>query len=148
MTVNAPPTATAGGPYIGAEGAQLVLHGTANDVDGDTLSYNWGFTWTGDPGTQCVATGTTTLDPSITCNNDANVTATLTVNDGVNAPVVTTASLLVVNVASTIDTLQGSAPIVPAGGTFSITASFSDPGSIDTHTAVTDWGDGSTSNGS
>ena len=37
LIVNRPPTADAGGPYVGAEGALLSLAGTASDVDADAL---------------------------------------------------------------------------------------------------------------
>ena len=32
---------------------------------------NWAFTWTGDPGTTCDATGTGTLTPGLRCTDDA-----------------------------------------------------------------------------
>jgi hypothetical protein len=142
ILVNAPPTANAGGPYIGAEGSQLTLTGTANDVNADTLTYLWTFTWTGDPGTNCDTTGTNTLSPTLICNDDAVVTAKLKVSDGVNLPVYSTATVTVANVAPVIGSLQGSQPIVPAGGSYSIAATFSDAGTNDTHTATVDWGDG------
>jgi hypothetical protein len=145
VLVNAPPTVDAGGPYVGVEGAQMTLDASANDVDGDTLTYSWTFTWTGDPGTQCTATGTHTLTPIVNCNDDAIVTATLSVNDGVNAPVVETALLTVGNIAPALGAVVPSATLVPTGGTFSVSAVFSDAGINDSHSATIDWGDGSTS---
>ena len=85
VIVNSPPTVDAGGPYVGLEGAVLSLTGTAADLDGDGLSISWAFSVTGDPGVVCTPTGTGTLTPTLVCTDDATVTATLTVSDGVNA---------------------------------------------------------------
>ncbi len=87
VIVNSPPTVDAGGPYVGLEGAGLSLTGTAADPDGDGLAVSWAFSVSGDPGVVCLPSGTGTLTPTLTCNDDAMITATLTVSDGVNAPV-------------------------------------------------------------
>src|SRR5262249_31771440 len=70
------------------------------------------------------------------------------VNDGhghlVDSPVTI---LTVTNVAPTVGPIT--APIDPfqVGTSISASASFTDPGTADTHTAVWDWGDGTTSSG-
>ena len=66
------------------------------------LTRTWTFTWTGDPGTSCTATGTTTLTPILTCTDDALVTARLSVSDGVNPAVVSTASVTIGNGAPSL----------------------------------------------
>lgn len=148
VVVSGAPTATAGGPYTGTEGSPRTLAGTASDPDGDPLAISWSITWTGDPGTLCSAANASTLAPSITCDDDAVVTATLHVSDGVNAPVVRTATLNVGNVAPLITTpATPSATVVPVGSAVSVSLGFADPGTNDTHTSTINWGDSSTSAG-
>ena len=147
ILVNSPPTADAGGPYVGLEGAQMTLAGTASDPDGDQLAYSWTFTTNASPGTVCTPTGSTTLTPSLVCTDNAVVTATLTVNDGVNSPVQSTTTVNVGNVAPVAGPLVPSASLVPTGGSLSLSQTFSDAGVHDTHTATIDWGDNTASPG-
>ena len=148
VVVNAPPLASAGGPYNGTEGSPRSLSGTASDPEGDPLSTTWSITWTGDPGTTCTATGTATLTPAITCDDNAVVTARLEVSDGINAPVVRTATLTVANAAPLVTSpATPSAPLVPVGSPVSVGLSFADPGANDTHTATVNWGDSTSSAG-
>jgi hypothetical protein len=74
--VNVPPTANAGGPYSGAAGAPIAVHGTATDpgLPGDTLTFAW----------DCDSNGTTdatTADATCTYSFPGTYTATLTVTD-------------------------------------------------------------------
>lgn len=147
ILVNTPPTANAGGPYVGLEGAQMALTGTASDPDGDSLTYSWTFATNADPGTVCTPTGSTTLTPTLACTDNAVVTATLSVSDGVNSPVASTTTLNVGNVAPVAGPLVPSATSVPTGGSVSVSQTFSDAGQNDTHAATIDWGDNTTSAG-
>jgi hypothetical protein len=148
VVVNNAPTANAGGPYSGLEGSPVTLAGSASDPDpSDTLSKLWDITWTGDAGTGCLLTNATTLTPSVTCNDDASVTATLTVSDGVNPPVTDTASISIGNKAPTVSALTLPAPPTPIGTPVNVSAPFVDAGSNDTHTATINWGDGHTTAG-
>jgi len=79
---NAPPVASAGGPYFGSEGSSVTLGGSATDPDSDPMTKSWSFAVTASPGTSCTTSNTTTLTPSINCNDDALVAATLSVSDG------------------------------------------------------------------
>jgi PKD repeat protein len=146
--VNSPPTADAGGPYAGPEGAVLTLAASAADPDGDPLTVSWSFTVvSADPGTVCTPAGVTTLAPTLVCNDDAQVSAVLQVSDGVNPPVTSVASLQVGNAVPVVSALAPSASLVPVGATVSVTASFTDAGANDTHAATVDWGDGTTTAG-
>lgn len=147
VLVNSAPTASAGGPYVGIEGAELTLDGTANDLDGDSLAISWGFTWTGSAGTTCAATGTATLTPGLRCSDDAVVTATLTVSDGVNPAIVTTTTIGVGNADPVVTAATPSAELVPTGSPVSVGLSFTDAGEHDTHSATVDWGDSTTTAG-
>lgn len=146
LSINAPPSANAGGPYVGFEGSPNTLTATVSDADDDDLTYSWGITWTGEA-TVCTITGDTTLSPQITCNDDASVTATLTVDDGINAPVQSVASLEIGNVSPTAGTVSTSPTMIPVGGTINTSVAFADVGTNDTHTATIDWDDTTTSAG-
>ncbi len=145
IVVNGSPTADAGGPYATTEGTGVVLDGSANDPDDGTLDVGWTFTWTGDAGTSCTATGTDTLGPLLTCNDNATVSATLTVRDLINPPVVRHTTVAVANVAPTLTAAVPSDTVVPTGATVSVGSTFADQGTNDTHTATVNWGDSTSS---
>src|SRR5262249_8198503 len=142
---NVPPMVSAGGPYAGTEGTAVTLNATASDVDNDALTYSWSFAPTGGPGLNCITGATNTLHPSINCNDDAMVVATLTVNDGFNAAVVKTANITIANAPPSITSITLPNPAPQDNMAFN--AAFTDAGSNDTHTATIDWGDGHTSAG-
>ena len=142
VVVNSPPEVDAGGPYAGLEGAPMALGATASDADGDGLTIAWSFSTAAGPGTVCIPTGTGTLTPTLTCNDDAVVTATLTVDDGVNPPVSDVATLTVGNTTPVTGAAVPSDATAPAGTSVSVGLAFSDDGGNDTHTATIDWGDG------
>jgi PKD repeat protein len=52
--------------------------------------------------------------------------------------------LVVNNVAPQVDPISVSDMFIPVGTMIDVSASFTDPGVLDTHTALWDWGDGST----
>lgn len=120
-----PPTADAGGPYVVDEGTQLVLDGSgSSDPEGEPLTLAW--------------------DPSDTYDaveGPATDEVTLTVYDRVEQlPDSDTASIEVLNVAPTV-TAYDVAPI-DEGEHAVVSATFTDPGTLDTHTVTVDWGDG------
>ena len=149
VTVNTPPTVTAGGPYVGLEGTQMQLSADAHDVDGDALTYSWSYTVTGTkPGTDCHTVGSSTASTlSIFCDDDAVINATVAVSDGVNTPPVHSDTTLTVGNQNPLAGGVTQQPTAPAGNTVAISVPFSDPGTHDTHTATIDWGDGHTSPG-
>ncbi|MDB5386123.1 MAG: hypothetical protein JWM11_1769, partial [Planctomycetaceae bacterium] len=78
-------------------------------------------------------------------------TVTITATDSHNATATKTFSLVVNNVAPVITTISNTAPSCGAtqsGDQVKVTAAFSDAGTADTHTAVINWGDGTTTTGS
>ncbi|TWU33899.1 Ig-like domain-containing protein [Novipirellula artificiosorum] len=75
-------------------------------------------------------------------------TVTVSASDGNGVVTDTTFELTVKNVAPAVGTIMIQADPVAATTLIDVSASFSDPGSADTHTAFWDWGDGSTSVGS
>lgn len=150
--LNQPPVARAGGPYDGNgnEGTAINIDGTgSSDPDEDTLTYAWSYTpgMGVDAGATCTFGGVTVASTTITCTDDGTYDLTLTVNDGTDSDSDST-TVDVGNVAPdlgnitiTVDGTPEAAPVIPVGTTIDASASFTDDGSNDTHTAVWNWGD-------
>ncbi|MBA2686501.1 MAG: PKD domain-containing protein [Gemmatimonadaceae bacterium] len=129
--VRAAPTAVSDGPYAGVEGSPVAMSGAGStDSDGTISSYTWTF---GDGST---GTGASV---SHTYANDGDFAVTLVVtdNDGLTSSV--NSSAHVTNVAPVVAAFDGGR--LPAGGTYSASGSFADPGS-DAWTATVNYGDG------
>ena len=74
--------------------------------------------------------------------------ATVQLRDGTDAAASGGASILVANLAPSVTSVASTAPpSAPAreGESLSATAVFSDAGTLDTHTGMVDWGDGTVS---
>lgn len=143
---NAPPTNDAGGPYSGDEGDAVAISGSASDTNGDALTHTWSVAPVSgvDAGASCTIADPSALSTTVTCTDDGVRELTLTTDDGVNAPVTDTASLTIANLPPSIDSMTTTVDPVAAGSPVQMQATYSDPGSNDTHTATVDWGDGTT----
>ncbi len=149
LIADTPPIADAGGPYVVAEGSstQLDARGTSDNEPSNTaLTYEWdldfdGVTFDGD------AAG---MQPTVSFpDNFAPRTIAVRVTDNGGLSDLATTTLEVLNVAPDITGLSSSAPMcsgVAEGQAVTVTAAFSDPGTLDTHSAVIEWGDGATGN--
>lgn len=139
---NVAPTASLLVPGTVDEGSSFSLSLTdlQDPSEADTLA---GFTVTYDCGDgvgfQSSAACTALDDPSQT------VTARIADKDGGYNEY--SAVVLVENVAPTVGAITAPLDPVQVGSSVSTTTSFTDPGLLDTHTAVWDWGDGTTSAG-
>src|SRR5206468_1651312 len=71
-------------------------------------------------------------------------TVTATVADSTGAQAIGTATVHVANVAPANVTLTPAPGTINENDTPSLSGSFTDPGTLDTHTVSIDWGDGST----
>jgi N-acetylneuraminic acid mutarotase/PKD repeat protein len=91
--------------------------------------------------------GLTCAGPTHIYGATGNYTVTVSVADHVGAIGSNSVAHIVNNVRPTVGPI--SAPVDPAQANTAITASasFTDPGTLDTHSAIWDWGDGSTSSG-
>jgi hypothetical protein len=139
---NVAPTATLTAPGAVNEGSPFSLALT-NPYDPSVADTMAGFTYSFDCGNgagyQSSAACTAIDNPSQT------VRGRITDKDGGYTEY--TAVVTVNNVAPTVGAIT--APVDPnqVGTTISTTAAFTDPGVLDTHTAVWNWGDGTTSAG-
>jgi PKD repeat protein len=140
VLLNLPPVADAGGPYIGDEGSAITFDGSASsDPDGDPLQYRWDFENDGTWDTVWSSVSTA----SYTWGDDHTGTVKLEVSDGTLTDS-DTASVTVNNVAPVLGAISASLDPVEVGTPVTASASFTDVGTLDTHTALWDWGDGTT----
>lgn len=138
-----PPVADAGGPYTGIEGAPVVFDGSGSyDPDGYMTLYEWDFTGDGHYDFN-------SLEPtaSWTWVDDyaGSVTLRVTDNDGLIGTAM--AEVTVMNAPPTVGNISAPADPVQVGTLATLSADFTDPGILDTHTAEWEWGDGTISEG-
>jgi PKD repeat protein len=143
ITVNNPPVAAIGGPYSGTEGSAITLSAAgSSDLDGDPLQYRWDFDNDGTWDTPYSASAETTY----TWGDDFSGTVVVEVFDGYATSTVST-TVTVAGMAPAIDTITGPTEKILVGAPAELIASFTDPGTLDTHTAVFSWGEGTTTPG-
>ena len=136
----AAPVADANGPYTGAEGFLVSLDGTGSyDPDGTISEYEWKF---GDGSTSVGSSA-----PTHAYGDNGVYTMTLMVTDDDGLTSNDTAEVIVDNVAPTVGNITAPLDPVPVNTPINTGGNFTDPGFLDTHTAVWDWGDGNTSSG-
>jgi PKD repeat protein len=152
---NVAPTVEAGPSQTGSEGSVVSLTAaTFNDLgtlDTHTATIDWGDgsplaaglvteTPFGPPGSTAGANGTVAGSHVYADNGSYTVTITVTDDDGATGW--DSLPMVIANVAPTID--AGADQASAEGSVVSLApASFSDAGTLDTHTATIDWGDGS-----
>jgi hypothetical protein len=135
---NGPPVADAGGPYDVNEGTEIVFDASAStDPDGDPLEYRWDFQNDGQWDTDW-STSPTAFQ---TWNDDWTGSVVVEVRDTWDASSTDVASVTVRNVPPILEVREGFTANEGASVSLGSTQ-FSDPGTLDTHTATIDWGDG------
>ncbi len=142
FTPNRPPVSEAGGPYTVNEGSPVTVDASSSsDPDRDALTYAWDLDNDGTYETSGVAATITPPD------GNATITVGLQVSDGNGGISTDTATVTVINVDPTVGPIT--APIDPlsVGTEVAASATFTDPGTVDTHTALWNWGDGTTTQG-
>lgn len=153
---NAPPQADAGGPYEVVEGGTVRLSASATtdpDLPSDVLTYVWdldGDQIYGETGLSAERGDELGIAPQFNAagvDGPSRVTVYLQVTDRHGLMDTATATVDVSNAAPVVKPI--SAPVEPhaVNTLVSVRADFSDLGSADTHTALWDWGDGTTSPG-
>ncbi len=137
---NQPPTVDAGGPYPVSEGSSVQVTATGNDPENGSLIYAWDLDNNGSyetPG-QSVNFSAANLDGPYT------KTIAILVTDNGNLSATDEAIVNVLNVAPTVGAITTTVDPVQVNTSINASASFTDPGTPDIHTAIWDWGDGTT----
>lgn len=139
---NLPPVAEAGSYRSVPEGYSINLNASRSyDPEGYPLIYEWDLN---NDGEYDDATGMTTI---VSFGDNGNFTIGLRVTDDGGLIDTDTATITFFNLRPTVGTIIAPVDPVRIGALVNASASFIDPGFLDTHTAVWDWGDGVTSEG-
>ncbi len=123
--LNVAPTADAGGPYTVDEGGSISLAGIGSDVAGvnDPLTFEWDLD---NDGVFDDAVGASPVFDASALDGDTTVTVHLRVTDGDGGLATDSATIDILNVAPTIDVLDGETQAV-RGQPLTYNASASDP---------------------
>lgn len=143
---NTAPTADAGSDQTVVEGIWVTLSAEqSSDPDGDQVSYLWDVASA--EGSPITLVSPTDVTPQFLASDNGAYTLRVTVDDGQGGIGNDEVLVVVENAAPSIETV--SAPLTPSqlGTVVEVSASFSDPGLVDAHTATWAWGDGTTSGG-
>ena len=137
--VNNPPVVILKGPYYGSEGSPVAFDGSGSyDPEGDALTFSWTF------GDGAAGTGD---KPTHTYADNGTYDVCLTVTDSLGASSMVCTFANIINIAPTVLPIFVDQTRVPVGTTINANADFTDPGILDSHTAVWEWGDTTTSAG-
>ncbi|MCG8650338.1 MAG: PKD domain-containing protein, partial [Pirellulales bacterium] len=155
--LNEPPVAVAGGPYSVNEGEVVVLDASASsdpEQEASTLTYLWdldGDGTFGETGADAALGDEVGINPTFLAtelDGPSSVEVVLRVIDDQGLSSQDTAVVDVLNVAPVIDSIQSSATLTEKalpGDVVTVSGTFSDAGSLDTHTATISWDDGTSS---
>ena len=145
VDVQEAPVVAAGADQATTEGASVTLSATFVDAASDThsASIDWG---DGTVATGTVDQGLDTVDGSHVYADNGVFTVTVTVTDAASLSDAGSLDVTVSNATPVLDVAPSTSVFFGAMIDFAV-ASFTDPGSADTHTATIDWGDGDVSAG-
>lgn len=138
-----PPVASAGGPYTGVEGTAVTFDASeSSDINGDELTFRWDFNGDGTWDTDWLTSPTA----QYTWDDDFTGSAVVEVSDGVFTTEAD-AEVTIANVAPSV-TVQDTMIFECCDPPRTITGTFTDPGTGDSHVITWDFGDGTTESGS
>ncbi|MBD3374347.1 T9SS type A sorting domain-containing protein [candidate division KSB1 bacterium] len=135
---NQPPIAEAGGPYDVEEGNTILLTGSGDDTDGDNLIYSWDL----DQDSHFETPGKTVSYDATALDGPDQKTVTLQLIDSEGLIDIDEASINILNANPVITSFTMPDKPIKVDSEFNATATFIDPGILDTHIADWDWGDG------
>ena len=128
-----------GGTFTTTEGTPV----TASATVPSTATLSWtAEPVSADPGADCLVIDGGTATPTFVCDDDGDFRLTVTATLGGRSQSAV-APLRVDNANPTITAATLSSTLVAVGSPVTLTASYGDAGTNDTHTCVVDWGDGS-----
>lgn len=140
LNTNANPEAVVGGPYTGLEGSAVALTMSGTDTDADALTFSW------DLGDGTTGSGSVPPTSHVYADN-GSYNVMLAVDDGQGGVDTARTTATIANVAPKLAPFSISTTPIPVGSggvTVPVSANFTDPGTLDTHTASLDCGTGST----
>ena len=128
------------GPYVVDEGSSIIVNaGASNDPDGDPLTFAWDLDNDGQFDDAMVVNPTfdaTGLDgPSVAI-------ISVEASDHLGATNFADATVMIANVPPVVGDITAPTDRVKFGTSIQASATFTDAGTLDTHTAQWDWGDG------
>ena len=132
---NVAPTADAGADKTGDETSTITFTGSHTDPGCDSWTYEWDFDYDG----LTFDVDATGNDASNTWYDDFDGTVALRVTDNDGGIGIDTCHATVNNVAPTITSLTVTSGLVAVGDSVTLDATFTDPGTLDAHTACIDW---------
>ena len=143
---NQSPTAVAGGPYSVVEGTNLMLDGSGSfdPEDGTSLTYEWDLDYNG----IALDVNVTGVTPTVSFqDNFASRVIALRVTDSGSLSHIATTTLTVLNAPPIVGAITLPVSLVLVGTPVHTSASFTDLGVLDLHTAAWNWGDSNSSSG-
>jgi hypothetical protein len=141
--INHEPSANAGGPYTVLEGGAVAVTASGDDSDGDSLAFAWDL----DNNGSFETSGPSATFSAATLDGPGSRIVKVQVTDSCGASAIGQATVNVLNVAPTVGAITAPVDPLQVITTVNTSASFTDPGTLDTHTAVWNWGDGSSTAG-
>lgn len=146
MVNNVAPTLTISGASEVDEGSAYILNLWKSDPGADTIT-SWTINWGDESPVQTVSGSATSVTHTYADGvAEYTISATATDEDGTSSS--NSVEITVDNVAPNITSLSTSSPNfggAKEGDQVTLSATFSDPGTADTHTATIAWGDGTIS---
>jgi endonuclease G len=140
-SVNDAPSASISVASSGAEGSAVGATLAVTDADaGDTFTATWTVTKNGVP--YASAAGQSI---AFTPDDNGTYAVSVVVTDGAGATAADAKSVAITNAAPAITSVAGPTSHVSVGTATSVSATFIDAGTADTHSAVFTWGDGTSS---
>ena len=142
-----PPSVSAGGLRLGAEGSAIALDATVTDANGDAFTTMWTYTPVSgvDPGATCTFANAAAVDTTVTCTDNGNYDVTLTASNSVARS--SKATVQVSNRVPVVGALSGPPGPAAPNTAVQVSTTVSDPGANDTLTCSVIWGDATSSAG-
>ncbi len=135
--INQSPTVEIAGPYSVEEGDSVTLTASGNDPEGSALTYVWDLDGDGEYETS----GQDATFSAAAIDGPASQPIAVQVTDAAGASANASGTIEILNATPVV--IAGDGQTIDEGSQFAATGSYSDEGTLDTHTATVNYGDGS-----